>query len=299
MAKSKDSGLALIQDEKAGGVALFDKRRYDATLLVVEKINGLFCDLSGLLARYGYKVDEDLLRRTYRLGAKVFSAIVEEKFDQWAKASDYPAFLVANGKREALASVPEDLKDDARDLLDQIREEARAMPQTFTDADLVFDRDRGALQLGKPFAEKLRVACTEESSAEEVADAKRLCELLAELREIDAKGYTVYLLVQMFIGNRYGDPADLPLLDLDSVLPALRRYPIRVLSKAEAEARGVGHLALLKNLTDNSFLASFSGYCNNMIPQPFRPQPEATPEGGQPGQFAGVVAGLRDLGLEV
>lgn len=299
MAKSNDSGLALIQDEKTGGVALFDKRQYDAALLVVEKINGLFCDLSGLLARYGYKVDEDLLRRTYRLGAAVFAAIVEEKFDQWAKAIDYPAFLVAKGKREALASVPDDLIDSTRDMLDKIREEAQRMPQRFIDADLVFDQDRGALQLGKSFAKKLRAVCTEESSAEEVAEAKRVCELLAELREIDAKGYSVSPLVQMFIGNRYGDPADLPLLVIETVLPAMRRPPVRALTRAEAGARGEGHLSLIKELTDNSQRAGLLGYCANMTPQAFRPQPEAVPDSGQPGQFAGVVAGLRDLGLEV
>lgn len=295
------SDRALIPDHD-GGVTIFDEARYEAARPTVETANGLLCDLSALIAKYGYKVDEDLLRRVLRLGAGVFHAIAEENFDAWAASHEYPAFLIAPGKRAAVEAVPGELVAAAGDLHAKIREALKRVPIPVEDADLVFVPDRGALQLGEGFVSRLRASCSDKVGADAVADAKKLCEVLADLRAIDAKGYSAVMLVQRFVGNRYADPADLPALDLSAILPAMRRYPFRVLSPDEARAAGGNRLELVKTLTDASMTAAAAGYISKMTPPPVPPdgsQKEAPRPSLPAGHFAGVVEELQKLGFEV
>lgn len=295
-------GLEVISDKKTGGVQLFNRGRYEDALRSIESTNELLRELSALVAKYGYKVDEDLLRRVLRLGAGVFHAIAEENFDVWAASHEYPAFLIAPGKRAAVEAVPGELVAAADDLLVQIREAIKRAPIQVEDADIVFDLDRGALQIGGGFASRLRASCSDKVGADVVEDGKKLCEVLAELRAIDAKGYSVALLVQSLIGNRYADPDELPVLDLATVLPMMQKYPFRVLSPDAARTAGVDRLACVRAITDASIRAASAGYCSGMgaAPAPsIESQQEAPRPSLQAGHFAGVVEELQKLGFEV
>lgn len=300
MVRKKVNGLAFIQDKKTGGGVVLDKSRYDSGALKIEKVNGLFVELSGRLAWFDPEPGVDLILRVYRGGVPALKAMAEEKFEEWATKHDCPDYLRAEGRRKAVAAIPPDLLEKIQGLLEEIHYvNTKELTLPFTPEELEYDKEKMSLQIGDAYNARFWAACADQVSAEDVDDAKTLCKVLEELRKIDANGYAVALLVQRFIGNRYDDPASLPKIEISDVLPVMRRYPFRVITRDDAQAAGGNRLASVRALTEASTRAATLGYYSNMTPQPSQPRPEAAPDGGQPGQFAGVVGGLRDLGFDV
>lgn len=238
----------LLTDKATGQTVLFDESGYNRAIQKFNRANEILAEISIDLLESGYEPTEEILRAIIsRSNAKILVEKAVETFRLWADQNGYPSYLRKDAEKKAELSVSDSLVQSVDEKVESFYYELKAggIAVAFKPEELVYSEKAKNIQLKYGFIDRLKPRFESKVSEAELQIGEKLCQLIAELREIDAKGFVVKRIVETFIGNRYA-PEKMPELTAEVVLDTCRQLTFREISYEDAIKRP--DFANLKNL---------------------------------------------------
>lgn len=208
-----------IRDE-GGKRFLFDAREYGVLCAGVDRYAAKLKEARAILKKYDYPDTKEWQVAIIESGKDGLERVILEENDRQAERLRIPRYVAAQWRKQAVADTPAEMwAEVGRYHLDLCSEAAKIPIQ---EGDITYNKAGTPEMDTEAVKERLKIAFSKEITPQMQEEVKKLRELIVRLRELDAMGVNVRVLVPEFLGNRYA-PSKYPPLDELELLEGIMR----------------------------------------------------------------------------
>lgn len=188
---------------------LFDAREYGILSAGVDRYAAKLKEARAILKKYDYPDTKEWQAAIIESGKDGLERVILEENDRQAERLRIPRYVAAQWRKQAVADTPAEMWEEVERYHLDLCNEAAKIP--IQEGDITYKAGTPEMDT-EAVKERLKFAFSKEITPQMQEEVKKFRDLIVRLRELDAMGINVRVLVPEFLGNRYA-PSKYPPLD--------------------------------------------------------------------------------------
>jgi len=198
--------------EEGGKRFLFDAQEYGTLSAGVDRYAEKLKEARAILKKYDYPDTQEWQTAIIESGKEGLERVILEENDRQAARLKIPRYVAVQWRKQAVSDAPREMWEEVGNYFQGLYSERARLP--IQEGDITFNKAGTPEMNTEAIKERLKIAFSMEITPQMQEEADKVRELIARLRELDATGVNVKVLVTEYLGNRYA-PSKYPPLDND------------------------------------------------------------------------------------